>query len=288
MPGYFLRSAIVVTLACWTLAAQAAEPVQPVVRSTTQLEAVLASGQPSPLDALTPYGKRRFLESLRWSENGVARFQATALVRELDPRQLAAVLAFVGADTELPALLEELDGAPLRMPAPSADAEARLAAIVRAAQADAHARGTAVESAAKGDFSQLERRYMALFGHHVTETRLREMHPADLQPYFDAAVLAARERNAKAPLAPVYVKWADPMRHLLMIHGEMRERKIDTRRTIDATVLRSLIQARAFDLAREFMADKPHLRDTRIPAVYDPLGSDFDGRGDTRIARAGS
>jgi len=76
------------------------------------------------------------------------------------------------------------------------------------------------------------------------------------------------------------------MRRLLRIHGELKAYGIDTRRSIDATVLRSLIQAREFDVVREFMRDKPHLRDLAVPAPKEPFGSGVTGRDGDRLARA--
>ena len=189
MPGKFVRNVIVVSLACWSLGAIAAEPAN-VVRSPAQLQAVLSSSQPTPLDALTSYGKRRLVDSLRWDEKGQAAFDATILVRELSPQQLAAALAFIGAEARLPALARELAGDPIRLQAPSADVVVRFAAIERlAAEPGAHRIDAA---GADGQPSRLAQRYMELFG-RLSDIKVRELPPADLPVYFDAAALAARE-----------------------------------------------------------------------------------------------
>lgn len=277
MPGQFFRNAIVVSLACWTFAATAAEPAATVVRSPAQLQAVLSSSQPSPLDALTPYGKRRFVDSLRWDAKGQATFDTTILVRQLDAQQLAAVLAFVGEQARLPKLAQELVGQPLRMEAPTADAVARLRAIERIA--------ARLGSQAGGDASQLSRRYMELFGRHLNEYKLADLPPADLPLYFDAAALATR--GPYGPQGESVYYWKYPVRHLLMVYTALKDRGIDTRRTLDATVLRSLLDAQEFNVARQFMSDKPHLRELVIPSSQVPVGAGANGRGDMRLAHAG-
>ncbi len=278
MPGQFFRNAIAVSLACWTFAATAAQPAAaPIVRSAAQLQAVLSSSQPTPLDALTPYGKRRFVDSLRWDAKGQATFDTTILVRQLDAQQLAAVLAFVGEQARLPKLAQELVGQSLRMEAPTADAVARLRALERIA--------ARLGSQAGGDASQLSRRYMELFGRHLNEYKLADLPPADLPLYFDAAALATR--GPYGPQGESVYYWKYPVRHLLMVYTALKDRGIDTRRTLDATVLRSLLDAQEFNVARQFMSDKPHLRTLVIPSSQVPVGAGATGRGDMRLAHAG-
>lgn len=82
-----LACAAVLSWACCAGAlAQASGPaaVPPVVRTQAEWEAVLASGQASPLDALTPYGRRTFLRGVRWGDRGLGGFGIGPLVRELD------------------------------------------------------------------------------------------------------------------------------------------------------------------------------------------------------------
>lgn len=267
MPRRFVRRTILVSLACWTLAAQAADTPAPVVRSATQLESVLMSSKPSPLDAFTPYGKRRFLQSLRWGERGLRGFNTTALMRELEPGQIAAVLAFIDADAYLPALVNKLAGAPLRLPAPTADAQARLAQIERFADEEDRRRDDMADAVTTTDDTRMERRFVAVFGERPSRHTLQELPVGDLPPYFDAAVLAAQGgMNTVAT------------RFLMAVYEELRARGIDTRRTFDATVLRRMLEAREFDQARAFVATKPHLAGQAIPTVRDPLGPRFQGR----------
>ena len=90
MVGRISRSALLLCLACWSVSVQASEPA--VVHTKAQLESVLASGRPTPLDALTPYGKRRLLGGIVWRGQGMGGFSGTQLVRELDAKgaQVAA------------------------------------------------------------------------------------------------------------------------------------------------------------------------------------------------------
>ncbi|MEW6762225.1 MAG: hypothetical protein AB1437_15495 [Pseudomonadota bacterium] len=277
MPGRFVRRTILVSLACWTLAAQAGETPAPVVRSAVQLESVLASSQPSPLDAFTPYGKRRFLQSLRWSERGLSTFSTVPLLRELEPRQLADVLAFIDASVYLPMLEKELVGAPLRLPAPTADAVARLARIERFLDGDERRRDDTAGAVTMTDDAQMDRRFAAVFGQRPSRFTLQELPVGDLPPYFDAAALAAQ--GGMDSVASQF---------LMAVYEEMRARGIDTRRTFDDTVLRRMLAARAFEQARAFAATKPHLAGRTIPMVSDPLGPGFKGRSAYRFDAATS
>lgn len=267
MPGRFVRSTILVSLACWTLAAQAADTPAPVVRSAAQLESVLASSQPSPLDALTPYGKRRFLQSLRWNERGFTTFSGQPLVRELEVPQIAAVLAFIDGDAYLPMLARDAIGTPLRLPAPTADAEARLAQIVRLVEEGNRRREDRAGAVTASDDARLERRFVAVFGERPSAHTLRELPLGDLLPYFDAAALAAQGRKDSVAT-----------RLLMAVYEELRARGVDTSRTVDETVLRSMLEAREFGQARAFVAGKPHLAANTIPTVRDSLGPRFKGR----------
>ncbi|MCD2519273.1 hypothetical protein LQ564_23510 [Massilia sp. G4R7] len=267
MTGQRLRTAIVVSLVCWMLSTHAAQPASPIVRSAAQLEEVLASSQPNPLDAFTPYGRQRFLESLKWGERGLTTFSYVSLVRELEPSQIAAVLALIDAGEYLPSVVAQLSGPPLRLPAPTSDARTRLAQIERLRAQESERRNDPDSAMTTEDEARMERRFIALFGEHVPQGALRALALGDLAPYFDAALIAA-EGSADSLAS----------RRLLAVYDEMRARGIDTRRGFDATVLRRLIAARQFEQARAFAAAKPHLAGEVVPAVRDPLGAGFTGR----------
>jgi len=267
MPGQVFRNALVVSLACWSLNAIAAESAATVVRSAAQLQTVLSSSQPTPLDALTPYGKRRFVESVRWGEKGLTGFNRIMLVRELEPEQVAEVLAFIGAGEYAPGVIGELVGPPLRMPAPTSDTEARLKQLTQFEDEDNRRRYDPSQTVTTGDDGQLGRQFDMLFEKRMSATKLRTLPLGDLPLYFDAASIAVFRRPDAAA-----------SRQLALVYEEMLIRGIDTRRTFDRTMLGHLLEARKFDEARAFAEGKPHLAGASIPSVRDPLGPGFAGR----------
>jgi len=275
MPGQVFRNAPVVSLACWSLNAIAAEPAATVVRSPAQFQTVLSSSQPTPLDALTPYGKRRFVESVRWGEKGLTGFNRIMLVRELQPEQIAAAMTFIGASEYAPGVIGELVGPPLRLPAPTLDTEARLNQLMRFEDEDNRRRIDPSRTVTTVNDGQMARLFETLFGERMSGTKLRTLPLGDLPLYFDAASIAVFRRPDAAA-----------SRQLALVYEEMRMRGIDTRRTFDRTMLGYLLEARKFDEARAFATGKPHLAGTSIPSVRDPLGPGFAGRSAYRYEAA--
>ncbi len=267
MPHRFPRAVLALSLACWMAAAQGADPASPVVRTEAQMKAVLASGQPTPLDALTPYGKRRFLQQMQWSDRGLGSFGYASLVRELDPPQIAAIMAMIDASELSPVRGRDFSTPPLRLPAPSADAEARLVQLERFRDAESRRRAEKGKPVSLADVAPLERRYKKLFGGRMTENQLRQLDLGDLPLYFDATALVAQGRYGSVA-----------SRHMMLVYEELRARGVDTRRTIDDTVLEGLLSAREFAQAKAFVSTRPHLARRTIPAVHDPLGPGFAGR----------
>lgn len=243
------------------------QPAPTVVRTQEQFQAALASGKNTPLDALTPYGKRRFARGLRWGENGLGGLPTTQLVRELSVEQMAAVLGFLNSADDLPRLTWGLAGAPLRMPEPTADLEQRLERLVQFAEAQASERRAAPVSATTSGSQALLRRYQDLFGDRMNKAMLAHVPLGDLPVLFDAAALVSFE----SPGGPA----SSDMR---MVHHAMAARGIDTRRTFDQAILSDLIAAREFEQARAFVALRPDLPSPAIPKVVDPLGPGFNGR----------
>ena len=124
-------------LLCLGLLGAAAHAGAAADRSPASLRERLASNAATPLDALTPYGKRRLLRSIRWSEDGrIIAFNTWIPARELDAPALSALLAFLGSEDLLPILQRELQGPPLRLPEPSRDVERKLTALEQAADAE--------------------------------------------------------------------------------------------------------------------------------------------------------
>lgn len=240
-------------------------PPQPQTPQTSHTQhAALESGRATPLDALTPYGRREALRSLRWRGDVLVGFGYAQFVRELDHDQLAAALRFLDLSEYAPSLDKKLTGPPLRLPPPSAPLEADLQALRRCADEDQARRLAATGPATEVGAPAVLRCYRALFGARAQALAGRS--PGDLLVLFDAAAMAANGNPASAAFDD-----------LLRVHGEMTRRGIDTRRTLDDGILHAMLAARRFDAARAFAAARPHLAAT-IPTVVDPLGPTFGGR----------
>ncbi len=266
MTGRRFSRAVLAPLAFWALTAHAVQPVAPVVRSAAQFKAA-ASSQGTPLDAFTPYGKRRFVGGVSWSERGITGFNGAMLVRELQPEQVEAVLVFIGAGEYAPAYIKELTGPPLHLPGPTAYTEARLAQLWRFKAEEDWRRNDADGAITSVATQRLERRFGTLFGERMSATTLRALPLGDLPVYFEAAELVSQGKPASTAA-----------RHLALVYAELRRRGIDTRRYFDARMLGQLLEARKYEEARVFVAGKPHLAATVIPNVRDPLGPAFRGR----------
>lgn len=239
----------------------AAVPTQDTVR------AALASGKPTPLDALTPHGKHELIREMRWRDGALVSFGHAPLIRELDHEQLAAILHFLRIDDYLSGFSRELVGPPLRLPAPSSQVAHDLQALDDFAQGRGTERAGAFASATEVGAPAVLRRYQELFGKRLLPATLPHQPLGDLLPLFDAAALAALGNPASPALDD-----------LVAVQRELAARGIDTRRTIDDRVLRMMLAARRFEQARIFAATRPELAGTAIPHVEDPLGPDFSGR----------
>ena len=246
-------------------------PVPLVVHTQEALRAALASGMPTPLDALTPYGKREVIRKIRWNENGLAGFGSTPLFRELGHGQLAAVLSFLGASEYLPILDKKLVGPPLRLSALSSQTEQDLQRLRQFAEVDATRRASASASisvsATEIGAPAVLQRYHQLFGNRLNPATLSAEPSGNLVALFDAASLAAQDNPASSAV--------DDM---LRLHHELTARAINTRRTLDDAMLYALLAARRFEKARAFAAMRPDLAAMAIPQVVDSLGPAFAGR----------
>lgn len=235
-----------------------------VVRSEAQLQSMLASGKVTPLDALTPYGKRRFLSTLAWRSKGVGGFAVVPLIRELSADELSAILSLLDSTSYFPFIREQLIGAPVRLPAPSPEVEQHLVALEEvASRADSGVR----DFNTTRDGSALLQHYDELFGAWIKNSALHSQDTENLPLLFDAAALVARENSSTSAVED-----------MLEIYREMNARGIDTRRSFDSSILTAMIAARDFDQARKFASSRPHLAKRNIPAVVDSVGPNFKGR----------
>lgn len=238
-----------------------------VVRSQADWRAVLASGTATPLDALTPYGKRRFSSTVEWGKRGLGGFEVTSLIRELNAEQLSAVLVFLNSASHLPFLKDELVGMPVRLAAPLPDLERDVLELEIYAQQEARQpRDLASPSTASGSARVLQR-YIRLFGNRMTKGALQHEAQGNLPLLFDAAARTSDQSPGSSALVD-----------MLHVHQELATRGVDTRRSFDGTVLTALIAARKFEQARTFAHARPHLASKKVPQVVDPLGPGFKGR----------
>ena len=272
MPKHTLSLHALLFSLCCQLSSYACAQVSPtpVLRSQDAGENArerLASGKSTPLDALTPYGKREATRQLQWRENTLVGFGFAPLIRELDRDQLAAVLHFLEADSYRPMLERKLVGPSLRLPAPSKQVEQYLQSFRQFADEDRRRRDEAKETATLVGMPAILRRYRELFDASLLPEALKAQPLGDLLPLFDATSLAVAGNPASVAL--------DDM---LRVHDELITRGIDTRRTVDDAVLHAMLAARRFSQARAFAAMRPHLADSTIPHVIDLLGPNYQGR----------
>jgi hypothetical protein len=247
------------------MSAQANGPV--VVRTEAELKAILVSGQPTPLDAFTPYGKRSFLRDLRWGRRGLGGFGSSAMLRELNPGQIDAVAAFIDSSDYSPARGRDLSSPPLRLPEPSPEIERRYVEFEKFIDEERARRSNAAGASTVVETPAVERRYLDLFGEQMNETALGKQPAGDLPLLFDAAMRAG-ENGLSQPGGA----------HQQLVYREMQNRGLDTRRGFDETMLGVLLSARDFSRAKAFIANKPQLANKTIPLVQDRLGPGFTGR----------
>lgn len=237
------------------------------VHSQAELAARMAAGG-TALDALTPHGKRAFLDSLRWGERGLGGFGTAPLTRELDAAQMDGVLRLLDLEPYRDMLMRRAgDGAPLRFAAPSADVAGAARAFEKFQDDDAVRRQQRVAAGTGVGAAELVRHYHTAFDAAMAPEALRARPSADLLVLFDiAAQVVLVGGDARA------------LRDLKAIFGEFTRRGIDTRRTLDDAMHDALLGARQFDEARRFGAAHPRPGRAPIPRVIDTLGPRFRGR----------
>jgi hypothetical protein len=248
---------------------------QSAVHSRAELTALMASG-PTALDALTPHGKRVFLDSLRWGERELGGFSTAPLVRELTAAQIADVLRLLDSASYADMLVRMLnDGAPLRFAAPSAQLEAAGKAFSKFHEDDQEKRWGSVDAGTALGTAELARHYHAAFAVYLQPQALSSRQDADLLLLFDVAgkvVLSSGDARALGQMRVIY--------------AEFGRRGIDTRRTLDDAMVSALLAGRGFDEARAVADAHPRQGRDAIPRQIDSLGAAFRGRSLYRLDAA--
>jgi hypothetical protein len=267
MTSWLHRCALLLCLFCWMSASYASKVDSFALQSKEQLDVLLASGKRTPLDALTPHGKRRLIQSLRWGRRGLGGFDTGPLLQELDAVQFAEALSFLNGDYLTPGLVAKLIGPPIRLPGPSQRLEDEVKRMAQLADGLAGNRSAPISATSNPLAPDLVSHYERTFGSSMSPSSLIHHPVGDLPLLFEAALLASNlDQNSAAT------------EHVQMVHQELIKRGIDTRRKFDDSVLYVLLAAREFDKARAFASGRPHLAGQTIPEVADPLGSSFTGR----------
>ena len=262
-----MNSAGIIRGALLALCLTGAGQVQCAVTSRAELMARMASG-PTALDALTPDGKRAFLDSLRWGDRGLGGFSTAPLVRELNAAQVADVLRLLDSEQYLDMLTSDLgDSTPLRFAAPSADIQAATKAFHKFHDADVARRRDSPGAGTEPGASALVRYYHAAYAAYTPPNQLITRQGTDLLLLFDVAQqVVATSGDARALV------------DLRALFTEFRRRGIDTRRTLDDAMLHALLAGRRFGAARAFADAHPRPGRAAIAREVDPLGAGFKGR----------
>lgn len=227
----------------------------------------MAAGN-TPLDAFTPSGKRAFPGTLMWGEKGLGGFGTAMPTRELSAAQIGELLRFLDSAGYVGTLTRDLqDSQPLRFPAPSADLERASLAFKKIVEADARRRLESGDARTELGAPALVRRYRAEFHARMRAASLAASQPGDLALLFDVASLTTEASTDPAAF-----------QDLRAVYGELRRRRVDTRRTFDRTMLKALLAARRFDEAGVFSAAHPGAQRASIPRVTDRPGDGFRGR----------
>lgn len=226
-------------------------PTALALRSRAELDAWLQGQRlPTPLDALPPLARRRFLDSLVFGENGLGGYAFDDLVMELTPSQAAKILALFGLDPASSRLQTRwADGvAPPAVDAPS-DIERDYDQLYR--------------KLGQGPASLAEAKalYRKAFEPLSDQSTLARLSLRDL-----LHVARAGGNMAAATLDPIHHG------HLFSAVRELERRGAamprDLRRALDG-----LLVMRRFDEAREFIASHPEAELPALPMLRDDLGA---------------
>lgn len=226
----------------------------PPLRTREALDAYLQAhkGKPTPLDALPPLARQRFLESLAFGRSGLGGFSTAELATELTPDEIVAVLTLFDVQDYARAVQSRYpDGTPNR-----------------------HA-----QAAQPG---QIERDFDALYRLQLggDTTALQAFYEADFAPSLRDPDVIGRlpERELiyllrATDMVSNDVPNASNATRLQQVAAAMQARGIarpqDVRKAYDA-----LLQTRQFDAAKRYAVQNPDADLPAMPNFVDPTGND--------------
>ena len=261
-----LLAILLATAACSASAVAADGQQQPVqaeaaIRSQAQLDDYLcrhaASGEPTPLDALSAGARERFLSDLVWGGKGLGGFDPEDLAEELDDDQIHAVLGLFGSDTVAyaPRSRAAAIGIDRSGLTGISDLDRRYTRFYRDAN-DAYA------SSDEATWSRaIAVRFDALFPEAREPAALHALSDHDLRLLWRAASQAAG--NAARPDA------ADTARS---VFDAAEHRGIVDRQDV-LEMRRILLAGRRFEQARRFTTSHPEAGLSALPVFDDPLAN---------------
>lgn len=226
-----------------------------VVRSKSELEEIMAKG-PTPLDALTPYGKRQFLSHLSWGNRGLSGFSPAALLRELERDEAWEIYSLFGLTEYFPKKFPE--GKALRF----VDFRPEFEVLVH--QFDAAFEQDVVNKGDGGASQTGMPLTLALYRKELKSLLVKEK----LQKFVDGDLYLLFQCVETVSFA---LPNAETLASLNSIYEEFINRGVDTRRGLDSSLFRAMLKSRDFGNARKFMQSHPTFADQEIPELVDTL-----------------
>lgn len=258
-----------VVLALWLYPAciVVASPAEPApITSKAALTRYLHDTPPgtSPLDALSPGGKKRFLARLQFGQNGLRGFSLDDPDSELTHPQIVQLLALFGAQEYAGEGITPAEQARLESER-ARDATARGCAVDACPESevekhyDAFVLHEADPSLPDNERSALAgQRYDRLFGQHQAHANLRSTSDTDLR-------LLKRAAENIVFLLP------DPF-HITQLRGDLAE--MQRRGMVDdkdfAGLHRALVASRDFDAAGALAKEHPDMGTGNVPVLHAP------------------
>ncbi|MFC0350476.1 hypothetical protein [Undibacterium danionis] len=273
LPTYILAGCIAMSVSAAhaqsTMALVALSPASQdvVVRSASELERRMQAGA-TPLDALTPYGRREFMRGLQWGTKGLSGFSYAALRRELLPDQIMAIAKFLDFEPHVKSLLADAGRfPPLRLPEPDAVLEQRIVAFKTWMDTQSQAEANSSDVLTRNDHSILLSRFEQDFAAELQSNYVEQAKDGDLVLLFQLS-----HSVAFVALSPASAQALNRIYQVLKVRG------LETRRGIDKDMLEILLRQREFEKARVFVTQHPDLNAEVIPRIEDKLPASFRGR----------